>query len=48
MKIAKTRPCPIQEKFLSTRKELSGTLIERDGEVDLAWIAPEGGIAYPD
>ena len=39
MKIVKTRPCPIQEKFLSTRKELSGTLIERDGEVDLVLAA---------
>ena len=39
MKIVKTRPCPIQEKFLSTRKELSNTLIERDGEVDLVLAA---------
>ena len=39
MKIVKTCPCPVQEKFLSTRKELSGALIERDGEVDLVLAA---------
>src|SRR5262249_46230450 len=31
--------CPIQEKFVTTRKELSAALIERDEEVDLVLTA---------
>ena len=31
--------CPVQEKFLTTRRELSAALIERDEEVDLALTA---------
>src|SRR5688572_16666374 len=32
-------PCPIQEKFAATRKELSSALIERDDEIDLVLTA---------
>ena len=31
--------CPIREKFATTRRELSESLIERDGEVDLVLTA---------
>jgi MoxR-like ATPase len=34
-----TRSCPLQDKFLATRRELSSALIERDEEVDLALTA---------
>src|SRR5947209_20053405 len=34
MKIATPDACAVQEKFLTTRRELSETLIERDQEVD--------------
>src|SRR3954453_16952940 len=39
MKIAKPDACPVQEKFLTTRKELAAALIERDDEVDLVLTA---------
>src|SRR4051812_9857133 len=39
MKLMKPPLCPVQEKFLATRKELSSALIERDDEVDLALTA---------
>jgi MoxR-like ATPase len=39
MKIATPAACPVQEKFLATRKELAAALIERDDEVDLALTA---------
>src|SRR5215471_3703451 len=39
MKIARPDPCPVQEKFAATRKELSGALIERDAEIDLILTA---------
>ena len=35
MKIAKPEICPIQEKFRTTRRELSASLIERDDEIDI-------------
>jgi len=35
----KPEVCPLQEKFASTRKELSDALIERDAEVDLVLTA---------
>jgi MoxR-like ATPase len=35
MKLAKLTDCPIQDKFLTTRQELSAALIERDAEIDL-------------
>jgi MoxR-like ATPase len=35
----KPEVCPLQEKFVTTRKELSAALIERDGEVDLILTA---------
>jgi MoxR-like ATPase len=39
MKLVKPADCPVQEKFLATRKELSAALIERDEEVDLVLTA---------
>ena len=39
MKRFEPEVCPVQEKFLTTRKELSAALIERDEEVDLALTA---------
>jgi MoxR-like ATPase len=33
------RPTPVQEKFASTRRELSAALIERDDEIDLVLTA---------
>src|SRR5262245_63758767 len=39
MKIARPDPCPVQEKFAATRKELAAALIERDAEVDLVLTA---------
>src|SRR3954453_5706588 len=39
MKIARPESCPVQEKFLTTRKELAAALIERDDEVDLVLTA---------
>src|SRR5262245_42112642 len=39
MKIARPDPCPVQEKFAATRKELSVALIERDPEIDLILTA---------
>ena len=39
MKIVKARSCPVQEKFLATREELSSALIERDEEIDLVLAA---------
>jgi MoxR-like ATPase len=39
MKRFEPEVCPAQEKFLTTRKELSAALIERDEEVDLALTA---------
>ncbi len=35
MKLHQTHRCPIQDKFLTTRKELSASLIERDDEIDV-------------
>ena len=51
MKIVKTRACPVQEKFLVTREELSSALIERDEEIatietdkiDVSVNAPDAG-----
>src|SRR5437763_4535049 len=34
MKITRPDACPVQEKFVTTRKELSAALIERDEEID--------------
>src|SRR4051812_14174 len=39
MKLAKPESCPVQEKFVRTRQELSAALIERDEEVDLVLTA---------
>ena len=39
MKLVTPTPCPVQEKFLATRRELSAALIERDEEVDLVLTA---------
>jgi MoxR-like ATPase len=39
MRVVKPEPCPLQEKFLATRKELSSALIERDDEVDVVLTA---------
>ena len=39
MKHFEPEVCPVQEKFLTTRRELSAALIERDEEVDLALTA---------
>ena len=39
MKLAKLADRPIQEKFLTTRRELSAALIERDEEIDLVLTA---------
>jgi len=39
MKAYLTTTCPIQEKFIATRKELSSALIERDDEVDVVLTA---------
>ncbi len=39
MKIARPDACPVQEKFVTTRKELSAALIERDEEIDLVLTA---------
>src|SRR4051812_40364864 len=39
MKIARPDACPVQEKFVTTRKELCAALIERDDEVDLILTA---------
>ena len=39
MKLAKPETCPVQEKFVQTRRELSLALIERDEEIDLVLTA---------
>ena len=39
MKLVKPTDSPIQEKFLTTRRELSAALIERDEEIDLVLTA---------
>jgi MoxR-like ATPase len=39
MKLAKPETCPVQEKFVQTRHELSSALIERDEEIDLVLTA---------
>ena len=39
MKLHETAACPVREKFVTTRKELSSALIERDGEVDVVLTA---------
>src|ERR1700730_13858177 len=39
MKLLKPKPCPVQEKFLTTRRELDAALIERDDEIDLILTA---------
>ena len=39
MKAFKPAACPVQEKFVATRKELADALIERDVEVDLVLTA---------
>src|SRR5215217_4432204 len=39
MKDFKAGACPVREKFLATRRELSAALIERDGEVDVVLTA---------
>ncbi|HZY85530.1 MAG TPA: AAA family ATPase [Gemmataceae bacterium] len=39
MKIAMPAACPVQEKFLAARRELSAALIERDDEIDLVLTA---------
>ena len=39
MKTAMPDLCAVQEKFLTTRRELSETLIERDEEVDIVLTA---------
>jgi len=31
--------CPVQKKFLATRRELSAALIERDEEIDIVLTA---------
>jgi MoxR-like ATPase len=39
MKTFRPEPCPVQEKFLATRRELSAALIERDEEIDIVLTA---------
>jgi MoxR-like ATPase len=39
MKLVKLTDCPIQEKLLTTRRELCAALIERDAEIDLVLTA---------
>ncbi len=39
MKIVQPITCPIQDKFLTTRKELAASLIERDEEIDIVLTA---------
>ena len=39
MKLVKPTLCPLQEKFLTTRRELAAALIERDEEIDLVLTA---------
>ena len=39
MKAYMSTTCPVQEKFIATRKELSAALIERDDEVDVVLTA---------
>ncbi len=39
MKTFRPDPCPVQEKFLTTRREMANALIERDDEIDLALTA---------
>lgn len=39
MKLAKPETCPVQEKFVQTRRELSAALIERDEEIDIVLTA---------
>ena len=39
MKTYRPEVCPIQAKFMTTRRELAGTLIERDDEVDIILTA---------
>jgi MoxR-like ATPase len=39
MKLAKPVSDPVQEKFLTTRREMAASLIERDEEIDLALTA---------
>src|SRR3954468_20944208 len=39
MKLMTATTCPVQEKFVTTRKELSTALIERDEEIDLVLTA---------
>jgi MoxR-like ATPase len=39
MKIARPDTCPLQERFLTARRELAAALIERDEEIDLALTA---------
>ena len=39
MKTYRPEVCPIQTKFMTTRRELSSTLIERDDEVDMILTA---------
>ncbi len=39
MKTFRPDPCPVQEKFVQARKELSVALIERDEEIDLVLTA---------
>jgi len=39
MKTFRPDACPVQEKFVQTRRELSTALIERDEEIDLVLTA---------
>src|SRR3954468_20374978 len=39
MKLMTATTCPVQEKFVTTRKELSTALIERDEEIDIVLTA---------
>jgi len=39
MKTFRPDPCPVQAKFVQTRKDLSAALIERDEEIDLVLTA---------
>ena len=39
MKTFRPDTCPVQEKFVQTRRELAAVLIERDAEVDLVLTA---------
>jgi MoxR-like ATPase len=39
MKTFRPSACPVQQKFVATRRELSAALIEREGEVDLILTA---------